>query len=80
MPEFQFEGMADFLAMGGHAYFVWMSYGFFFVELAFNLWLPHHQRSRLLRLLRAHQSRQAARESPPSARPAALQTNTPPGA
>jgi heme exporter protein D len=80
MPEFQFADLADFLAMGGHAYFVWMSYGFFFLVLAFNLWLPRHQRSRLLRLLRARQTRQAASGGPPPARPAAPKTNTPEGA
>ncbi len=80
MPEFQFEGVADFFAMGGHAYFVWMSYGFFFVVLAFNLWLPRHQRFRLLRLLRARQTRQARSESPPPARAAAPETTPSPGA
>lgn len=58
MPEFQFDGIADFFAMGGYALFVWASYGFFAVVMGFNLWLPYRQRANILRLLRARQLRQ----------------------
>jgi heme exporter protein CcmD len=58
MPEFQFDGVADFLSMGGYALFVWASYGFFAVVMGFNLWLPYRQRVKVLRLLQARQARQ----------------------
>lgn len=58
MPEFQFDGVADFFAMGGYALFVWASYGFFVAVMGFNLWLPYRQRANILRLLRARQVRQ----------------------
>ncbi len=58
MPEFQFDSVADFFAMGGYGLFVWVSYGFFAVVMGFNLWLPLRQRASTMRLLQARQLRQ----------------------
>jgi heme exporter protein CcmD len=58
MPEFQFEGVGDFFAMGGYGLYVWVSYGFFLVVMGFNLWLPLRQRANTMRLLQARQLRQ----------------------
>lgn len=58
MPEFQFDGIGDFFAMGGYGLYVWVSYGFFLVVMGFNLWLPLRQRVNTMRLLQARQQRQ----------------------
>jgi heme exporter protein D len=58
MPEFRFDSIADFFAMGGYGLYVWVSYGFFAVVMGFNLWLPYRQRANTLRLLKARQLRQ----------------------
>lgn len=58
MPEFQFDGIGDFFAMGGYGLYVWVSYGFFLVVMGFNLWLPLRQRANTMRLLQARQQRQ----------------------
>jgi heme exporter protein D len=58
MLNFQFNTLSEFLAMGGYAFYVWSAYLFFAVVLGFNLWLPRHQRGKLVRLLKARQHRQ----------------------
>jgi heme exporter protein D len=58
MPEFRFDSIADFFAMGGYGFYVWVSYGFFAVVMGYNLWLPYRQRANTLRLLQARQLRQ----------------------
>ena len=58
MPEFQFNSIADFVAMGGYGLYVWVSYAFFFVVMGFNLWLPLRQRASTMRLLQARRLRQ----------------------
>lgn len=60
MPQFQFESAGDFFAMGGDAFFVWTSYAFFLLFIAWCLWLPRLQRRRVVRLIRARQQREAA--------------------
>lgn len=42
---------ADFWAMGGHAFFVWMSYGVFIAAIAVELVLLRLRRSRALALV-----------------------------
>ena len=59
MPEFRFDSIADFFAMGGYGFYVWVSYGFFAAVMGFNLWLPYRQRANTLRLLQARQLRQS---------------------
>ena len=60
MPEFQFESLADFLAMGGDAAFVWASYAVFMAFIAWNLIQPRLQRRKTEQLLRARRQRDAA--------------------
>ena len=62
MPEFQFQSVAEFLSMGGHALYVWSSYGFFAVIIAFNLIQPAVARRRIIRQQQARLRRDAARE------------------
>jgi len=60
MPEFQFESLGDFLAMGGDAGFVWASYAAFLAFIAWNLIQPRLQRRKTFTLLRARLQRDAA--------------------
>ena len=59
MPDFQFEGMQDFLAMGGYAFYVWISYAFFAVVVVWNLLQPRIERRKLLQLHKARMQREA---------------------
>ncbi len=59
MPEFQFDGMQDFLAMGGYAFYVWISYLFFALVVAWNLIQPRIERRKLLQLHKARMQREA---------------------
>jgi heme exporter protein CcmD len=59
MPEFQFESLGDFIAMGGDAVFVWASYAVFLAFIAGNLIQPRLQRRKTLLLLRARLQREA---------------------
>lgn len=61
MFEFQFDGLADFLDMGGYALYVWASYAFFAVVMAWNLIQPQRDRRKVMKLLKARQQREAAR-------------------
>lgn len=63
MPEFQFEGLGDFLAMGGDAFFVWTSYLLFAASVTWNLVQPYFERRRVLNLLKARQQREAGRDA-----------------
>lgn len=38
MMTFYFSSWADFLAMGGHGLYVWLSYGIFFATLGVLTW------------------------------------------
>jgi len=60
MPEFQFESLGAFLAMGGDAAFVWASYAVFIAFIAWNLIQPRLQRRKTVLLLRARLQREAA--------------------
>jgi heme exporter protein D len=53
--------MADFLAMGGYAAYVWASYGVFAVVLLIDALSPLLQRRRALRELRGRLKREARR-------------------
>ena len=57
MPEFRFHSLGDFLAMGGYAEFVWLSYLAFALVVVWNFWQPALERKRILRLLKARQSK-----------------------
>jgi heme exporter protein D len=60
MPDIQFDSLADFLNMGGYAFYVWTAYFLAFVVLGANLLLPLRDRKRVLKLLRARMQREAA--------------------
>lgn len=53
MLEFRFDSLHDFLAMGGHARYVWGSYLAFTLVVAWNFWQPRLERARVVRLLKA---------------------------
>ena len=59
MPEFQFDGVQDFLAMGGYAFYVWVSYAFFALIVGWNLIQPILERRKLLQLHKARMQREA---------------------
>ena len=59
MPDFQFDGIQDFLDMGGYAFYVWMSYAFFALIVAWSLIQPRLARRKLLQLHRARMQREA---------------------
>lgn len=59
-----FDSFTEFLAMGGHARYVWSAYGLTFAIVLWNIVQPCRQRRRLLReqaaLLRREQGARAA--------------------
>ena len=59
--EFQFEGLADFLYMGGSAFYVWTCYVFFSVVMGWNLIAPVLERRKVMSLLKARVQREVAR-------------------
>lgn len=62
MPEFQFDSLGDFLAMGGYGFYVWLAYGFFVVVMGWNLIQSRQDRRRILKLLQARRQREAGRQ------------------
>lgn len=40
MPDFQFSSFSDFITMGGYGVYVWSSYAFFSIVVAYNLIQP----------------------------------------
>ena len=62
MPDFQFQSFAEFLAMGGHALYVWSSYGFFALVILFNVIQPAMAKRKIIRDLKARWQREAARQ------------------
>ncbi len=44
-----FESISDFFAMGGHGFYVWLSYGLSFVLIAANFIMPVLKRKQLRR-------------------------------
>lgn len=59
--EFQFEGLADFLDMGGYAFYVWTCYLFFSAVMGWNLIAPVLERRKVINLLKARMQRDATR-------------------
>ena len=66
MPDFQFESLQDFLAMGGYAGYVWGSYGLFAVFMSWILIQPRLQRRKVMQLLQARARREAAKPGKPA--------------
>ena len=63
MPEFRFQSFADFISMGGHAVYVWWSYGIFAAIFAYNIFQPLLAKKRIIRQLQARLVREAARST-----------------
>ena len=62
MPEFQFQSLSEFFAMGGDAVYVWTAYGFFAVVIAYNVIQPAIAKRKIIRNLKARLRREAARQ------------------
>ena len=62
MPEFQFQSLSEFFAMGGDAFYIWTAYGFFAVVIVLNLFQPVLARRRIERDLKARWQREATRQ------------------
>lgn len=58
MFELQFGSVAEFLAMGGYAKYVWLSYGTFVVLMTIGLLQPYLARRRIIRQQRARLQRE----------------------
>ncbi|MEJ2043212.1 MAG: heme exporter protein CcmD [Reinekea sp.] len=52
-----FESVADFLAMGGHGLYVWLSYGIAGAVFIYNLFSPRLMRRRLIQDMKRRQRR-----------------------
>ena len=57
MPDFQFDGFMEFLAMGGYAIYVWPVYILFALFFATTVLPPTLGRKKILRQLRARMER-----------------------
>lgn len=55
--------MADWLAMGGYAMYVWPAYAVFFIVLAWDWLAPAMKRRRLTRELRGRIAREQSRKA-----------------
>jgi len=55
-----FDSFSDLLAMGGHALYVWLSYGVSLIVIVWNAWRVRSERVRFFRDARAQQRRNAA--------------------
>jgi heme exporter protein D len=55
-----FDSFADFLAMGDHGFYVWLSYGVALVVIAANVLAVRRSRRKLLREIKAVQRRRQA--------------------
>ncbi|TCV97542.1 heme exporter protein D [Luteibacter rhizovicinus] len=58
--------MSQFFAMGGYAFYVWVSFAVFFIVLLVDALAPLVRRRRNLRELRARMARSDARRRPGS--------------
>lgn len=55
---FSFDSFSSFLAMGGHAPYVWSCYGLTFLLIIYNIWQPVQQKRKFI----AEQQRRIRRE------------------
>lgn len=63
MPDFKFDSLADFFAMGGYGFFVWIAYGFFALFVFWCVYMPKVHRRNIVRLIRARKQRDAAMQA-----------------
>jgi heme exporter protein D len=52
-----FQSMADFWAMGGHGFYVWLAYGISVIIFIYNVMIPIQQRNQLRRQIHHIQSK-----------------------
>ena len=55
-----FESLNDFLFMGGHGLYVWLSYGIFVLVLGWNVFTVITNRLRVIKMAKKTWSREAA--------------------
>jgi len=55
---FQFDGFADFISMGGHGVYVWISYGITFLVMVWLLIAPIARKRQILQILQREAARQ----------------------
>lgn len=56
---FQFNSIADFFAMGGYGFYVWLSYGITFVAVGILIWQSKREIRQTLRQVKKSQLREA---------------------
>lgn len=57
-----FDSFAEFIAMGKHGLYVWLSYAIFLTVVLWNIWLVKSTRKQALRLLRLELKREDTRK------------------
>ena len=58
-----FDSFSEFLAMGRHGLYVWLSYAIFLAVVLWNIWLVRSTRKEALKLVRRELDRQEAAEN-----------------
>ena len=72
----QFDSIAEFIAMGGHGFYVWLAYGLTAAIILFNVMAPVIARRKLIK----EQSQRLRRERGRSAKKSPVESNDAPSA
>ena len=72
----QFDSIAEFIAMGGHGFYVWLAYGLTAAIILFNVMAPVIARRKLIKEL----SQRLRRERGRSAKKSQVESNDAPSA
>ncbi|KZZ44230.1 MAG: heme exporter protein CcmD [Saccharospirillaceae bacterium] len=72
----QFDSIAEFIAMGGHGFYVWLAYGLTAAIILFNVMAPVIARRKLIK----EQSQRLRRERGRSAKKSQVESNDAPSA
>ena len=72
----QFDSIAEFIAMGGHGFYVWLAYGLTAAIILFNVMAPVIARRKLIK----EQSQRLRRERARSAKKSQVESNDAPTA
>ena len=59
MPQFNFASFADFLAMGGYGFFVWLSFGFSLAAIVALGWYSKRQQQQFIQQQASRSAREA---------------------
>lgn len=62
---FQFESVADFFAMGGYGFYVWLSYAISFAAVGWLIWQSKREIRQTLRQVKKAQVRDAQLKKAP---------------